>query len=325
MKFRVLTILAGVLMAGTLYAQTLTDVINEFNTGVEKLNSQEYEVALEHFNKVLTMAETVGAEANDMKAQAQKQIPATYYRQATTFMKRKQYDNAIPYLENTVATATLYNNNAEISKKATGYLPQLYIREGNVQRKNKSYDDAIAYFDKAIALNPNFYQACQGKGMVYLEQDETELMLECFANAKEGATAKNDTKAIEQINGVIDNYYNKFITNEMEMVDPEENDYSYVVETCENALAANPNNPRALYHLAIVSNKTDQSEKAIEYAQKALLSEKETIWMSAINFELGSAYQSTKQYDEACEALQKVTEDPFLTRAEKKIEIVGCN
>lgn len=325
MKFRVLAIFAGVLLAATLSAQTLTDVINEFNTGVEKLNGQEYEVALEHLNQVLIMAEVVGAEADDMKAQAQKQIPSAYYRQATTFMKRKQYDNAIPFLELTVETATLYNNNAEISKKAAGYLPQLYVREGNALRKNKSYDDAIVYFDKAIAMNPNLYQACQGKGMVYLEQDETEEMLECFTNAKEGAMAKSDTKAIDQINGVINSYYNKFIMEEAGAIDPEELDYTYLVEACDNALAANPNNPRALYQLAMVANKSDQSEKAIEYCQKALMYEKEVIWMSAINFELGSAYQSTKQYDEACVALQQVTEDPFLTRAEKKIEIVGCN
>ena len=325
MKFRVLTILAGVLLAATVSAQTLTDVINEFNTGVEKLNSQEYDVALEHFNQVLTMAEVVGAEANDMKAQAEKQIPATYYRQATTFMKRKQYDNAIPYLENTVTTATLYNNNEDISKKASGYLPQLYVRQGNQEWKNKSYDAAIDYFDKALALNGNIYQAYQGKGMVYRDKDESDLMLESFAKAKEGAMAKNDTKTVEKINGAIDSYYNKFIMEEVGAIDPEENDYTYVVEACENALAANPDNPRALYNLAMVANKSDQSEQAIEYAQKALLYEKETIWLSAINFELGSAYQSTKQYDEACEALQKVTEDPFLARAEKKIESVGCN
>jgi len=325
MKFRVLAILTGVLLAGTLSAQTLTDVINEFNTGVEKLNAQEYVVALEHFNQVLTMAEVVGDEANDMKAQAEKQIPAANYRQATTFMKRKQYDNAIPYLENTVETATLFGNNEEINKKAAGYLPQLYVRQGNQEWKNKSYDEALAYFDKALAMNENLFQANQGKGMVYRDMDETDMMLEAFAKAKEGATAKNDTKTVDKINGVIDSYYNKFITEEMEMVDPEENDYSYVVEACENALSANSNNPRALYHLAIIANKSEQSEKAIEYTQKALLHEKESIWISAINFELGSAYQSTKQYDEACEALQKVTEDPFLARAEKKIEVVGCN
>ena len=72
MKFRVLAILAGVLLAATVSAQTLTDVINEFNTGVAKLNAQEYVVALEHFNQVLSMAEVVGDSANDMKAQAEK-------------------------------------------------------------------------------------------------------------------------------------------------------------------------------------------------------------------------------------------------------------
>ena len=179
MKIRVLAILAGVLLAGTLSAQTLTDVINEFNAGVEKLNGQEYDAALENFNQVLAMAETVGDEANDMKAQAENQIPATYYRQATTFMKRKQYDNAIPYLEKTVEFATLYGNNEDISSKAGGYLPQLYMMQGNQEWKNQNYDAAIGYFDKVLEVNPDIYQACQGKGMVYLEQNKTQEMLYC--------------------------------------------------------------------------------------------------------------------------------------------------
>ena len=102
MKLRVLAILGGVLLTSMLSAQTLTDVINEFNTGVEKLNGQEYEVSLEHFNQVLTLAGQVGAEADDMKAQAENMIPSAYYRQATVFMKKKQYEHAIPYLEKTI-------------------------------------------------------------------------------------------------------------------------------------------------------------------------------------------------------------------------------
>ncbi len=137
---------------------------------------------------------------------------------------------------------------------------------------------------------------------------------------KREPSAKNDTKTIEQINGVIDTYYNKFIVEEMEMVDPEENDYTYVVEACENALSANPENPRALYHLAIVSNKSVEYDKAVEYAQAALLHETEAVWISAINFELGTAFQNSADYDKACETLKKVTEEPFLDRAEKKIE-----
>ncbi len=324
MNLRAFLILGGLLLAGSLSAQTLTDVINEFNTGVEKLNNQEYEVSIEHFNQVISLAATVGDEANDMKASAQKQIPSAYYRQATVFMKRKQYDNAIPYLEKTVEFATLYSNNEEINKKASGYLPQLYVREGNRAWKNQSHDDAIAYFDKALAVKETLYQAHQGKGMVYLDQDETDLMLESFGKAKEGALAKNDTKTIGKVNAAIDTYYNKYIVDEMANVDPEENDYSYVVEACENALAANPDNPRALYHLAIISNKSSQYDQAIENAEKALAHETEPVWISAINFELGSAFQNKDDYTSACEALKKVTEEPFLTRAEQKMGTV-CN
>jgi tetratricopeptide (TPR) repeat protein len=324
MKLRAFVIIGGLLLAGSLTAQTLTDVINEFNTGVEKLNNQEYDVAINHFNQVLSMAETVGDEANDMKEKAQQQIPSTHYRQATLFMKRKRYDNAIPYLEKTVEYATLYGNNEEMSKKAIGYLPQLYVREGNREWKNDNFEQAIAYFDKALAVNENIYQAHQGKGMVYLEQDEADLMVESFNKAKEGAMAKNDTKTIGRVNAAIDSYYNKYILEEMALVDPEDNDYTYVVEACENALAANPDNPRALYHLAIVSNKSVEYDKAIEYAEKALANETEPVWISAIQFELGSAFQNTADYTKACEALKKVTEEPFLTQAEKKMGTI-CN
>jgi tetratricopeptide (TPR) repeat protein len=234
-------------------------------------------------------------------------------------MKRKQYDNAIPYLEKTVESSTLYNNNEEISAKASKYLPQLYVREGNREWKNKSFDASLAYFDKALALNENLYQAYQGKGLVYLDMDETDMMLESFAKAKAGAEAKGDTKTIDKVNGVIDSYYNKFITEEMEMVDPEENDYTYVTEACENALGANPNNPRALYHLALVSNKNSQYESAISYAQKAVQNEKDPVWASAANYELGLAYDKSSNYEKACEAYRLVTEDPFLSKAEKKM------
>ena len=79
------------MLTATLTAQTLTDVINEFNEGVSKVNNQEYDAALEHFNQVLTLAETVGAEAEEMKGKAQEQIPQAYYRQATLFLKGKYH------------------------------------------------------------------------------------------------------------------------------------------------------------------------------------------------------------------------------------------
>ena len=302
MKIRVLAVLSGNLLTCSLTAQTLTDVINEFNTGVEKLNNQEYELSVEHFNQVLALAESVGDVADDLKTKAEQQIPSAYYRQATLYLKRKQFDNAIPYLEKTIEYSELYANNEESNQKASKYLLQSYMREGQRNYKNKSLEEAVNYYDKALAMNGNLYQAHLGKGMIFLDQDETDMMLEEFNLAKEGALAKGDAKTVGQINGRIDAYYNKFITEEMEMVDPEDNDYSYVVEACENALGANPDNPRALYHLALVKNKQIQYDAAIDYAMQALQHETEPVWISAINFELGSAYQNSVEYEKACEA-----------------------
>jgi tetratricopeptide (TPR) repeat protein len=326
MKLRVLAMFGGLLLAATLSAQTLTDVINEFNAGVENVNNQEYDASLEHFNQVISMAEVVGDSASDLKKNAEELIPASYYKQALLFLKRRQFDNAIPYLEQTIEKASEYSNNEESKEKATRYLMQSYMMEGQRNFKNEAYDEALANFDKALAINENLYQANLGKGMIYYAQDEADMMMEEFNKAKQGAMAKNDTETVDQINEKIDEYYNRFITQEMEMLDSEEPDYEYVIEACEDALAANPNNPRALYHMALISNKKVEYDAAIDYALKALETEKDPVWISAINFELGSAYQNSVEYDKACEALKKVVEEPFLSKAEKRMASVpGCN
>lgn len=316
----------GILMAGSISAQTLTDVIHEFNDGVSKVNNQEYDASLEHFNHVLTLAEAVGDSATEMKANAEKLIPTSYYKQAMMFLKRKQFDNAIPYLENTIETATKFENNAEIVPKASKYLLQSYVREGQRNYKNQDYDASIDLYDKALAMNGNIYQAHLGKGMAYKDMDEIDSMLEEFAIAREAALAKNDTKTIATINKATDKYFNTIIKEEFDAIDPEEPEYEYVVEACENALSANPDNARAHYYMASVYNKQIEYDMAIESAQKGLATETEAVWISALNFELGNAYQNTAEYDKACETLKKVVEEPFLTRAEKKMgSIPGCN
>jgi len=313
-------------MAGSLSAQTLTDVINEFNEGVAKVNNQEYDASLEHFNQVVTLAGVVGDSASDMKAKAEELIPASYYKQALLFLKRKQFDNAIPYLESTIEKAAEYSNNEESATKAKRYLMQSYMMEAQRNMKNESYDQSLDYFDKALEIGPKLYQAHYGKGMIFMGQDDIDPMLEEFKLAKEGALAKNDAKTVGNIDEAINAYYNKLIKEEYEAVDPEEADYSYVVEACENALNANPDNPRAYYYLALVSNKQIEYDAAIENALKGIPLETDPVWQSALYLELGHAYQNTAEYDKACETLKKVTEDPFLTSAERKLgNIPGCN
>src|SRR6056297_473166 len=208
MKKRALIIATALILAtGSIFAQTLTDVINEFNAGVESLNAQSYETALDQFNNALAMSEEVGEEAVDMKLQAQEQVVGTHYRQAITLMKRKQYDQALPALEKTVETSAEYEVKPEFAEKAGRYLPPLYLREGNVLLKQSEYEKAMEVFDKAVELKPDLYKAHQGKGLVYKQRGEIDQMMEEFNIAKAKATEKGDDEVIEEINKAINGYY----------------------------------------------------------------------------------------------------------------------
>jgi len=328
MKKRVLSFsIALILASGSLAAQTLTDVINEFNAAVESLNGQSYETALDQFNNALALSEQVGEEAADMKQQAREQVVGTHYRQAITLMKRKQYDQALPALEQTVATSAEYDVKPEFAEKAMQYLPPLYLREGNVLLKQSKYDEAMEIFDKAIALKPDMYKAHQGKGLVHKEQGDIEEMLEEFDIAKNKARESGDSEAVDEINAAIDGYYRSLIEEELMMMDTEDPDYTFLLDICDQAIAANDKNGYAYWQSALARNKMIEFDTAISLAKKGLESETDPILRSALNYELGIAYQNTASYAEACEAYNSVTEEPFLSRAEKKLETpqLGCN
>lgn len=318
-KRGLISLVVMTLTAVSMFAQTLTDVINEFNAGVESLNDQAYESALTQFNKSLELCNVVGEEADDMKKKGQEQIVGTHYRQAITLMKRKQYDKALPSLENTVKYATEYDVKPEYAANAIKYLPSLYLREGNVLRMQEKYDEAIDIFDKALELQPTLYKAHQGKGMVYKDMNTTDTMLEEFAIAKQKAIQLEDQEVIDDINAALNSHFRVLIDEELMMMDPEDPDYTFLLDICDEAIQANDRNSYAYWQAAAALNKMVEYDKAIEYAEKAVAYETDPVLLSALNYELGMAYYNTVRYEDACQAFNKVTEEPFLGKAEKKM------
>ena len=324
MEKRVLATLAALILAsGSLFSQTLTDVINEFNAGVESLNGQSYETALAQFNNTLALADQVGDEAVDMKKQAQEQVVGTHYRQAMTLMKRKQYDQALPSLEKTVQLSEEYEVQQEFAQKASRYLPPLYLREGNVLLKQEELDKALDTFDKVLEIRPDMYKAHQGKGLVYKEKGEIDMMLSEFAEAKAKAEQKGDDEVIDAINSAINDHYKGLIEEELMMMDTEDPDYTFLLDITDQAIAANDQNSYAYWQAAAAQNKMLEYDAAIELAGKGVVYETDPMLLSALNYELGVAYQNTAQYTEACDAFNKVTEEPFLSKAEKKLATPG--
>ena len=80
----------------------------------------------------------------------------------------------------------------------------------------------IGYFDKALALNPKIYQAHREKAWSIRIRMKLKIMLEEFLLPKKGPLQRKIQKLLTRSMAMIDKYYNKFIIDEMQMVDPEE-------------------------------------------------------------------------------------------------------
>jgi len=271
------------------------------------------------------MAETVGAEAEDLSGKAKNQIPLLNYQAAINYMKQKDYENAIPYLENTVDLADAYGNNAEYREKAMKYLPQLLTGVGTQRIKSDDCEGAIEFFASAVKYSPTYAKGYLGLGLCYRSNYNEEEMIAALTKAIELAKASDDSKTITDAQEGLAGYFVEMGKMELEDMDPIDEDFSFAIEAFEKALEFYPNNPDANYQLAIINNRMGESDLAIKHGVKALELEDVEIKIAAINLELGTAYYALAELDLACEALKKamvgVIED---VARPKKDRIPGC-
>ena len=324
-RLKIFLFLVMISFAG-IYAQKYADVVAKFNEGADDINKGEYQTALDHLQEVLTMAETVGDSANDLEAKAKEQIPLLNYQIAIGYMKQKDYENAIPYLEQTVDLSEEYGTNGEYSQKAMRYLPTLLTGVGTQKLKAGETDEAMRLFEHAVNYSPNYPKAYLGLGMVHKTTFEEGEMIDALTKAIELAKAQNDAKTVEDAQDALGAYFVEQGNLELADVDPEMEDFTYAMDAFNNAIEYDPDNSNAHLKLAMIYNRMIEYDSAIEHAKKALETETDEVKIAAINYELGNAYVGTAQYDLACEAFNNAMVEEFEERAmAKKEKVPGCN
>lgn len=313
------------LLTGVGFGQTFEDVVAKFNEGADDINKGDFTTAIGHLQEVIAMAATAGSDADDLVSKSKEQIPLLNYQVAIGYMKQKDYENAIPYLEKTVDLSDAYGNNEEYKNKAMKYLPQLLTGVGTQKLKSDELDEAMTLFDDAIRYSPDYPKAYLGKGLVHkLKYDEDE-MIESLTKAIDLGKSSNDSKTVEDAQQALADYFVEMGNMEIEDMDPAALEFDMAIEAYQKALKFSPKNSDAHYKLAIIANLTEDFDGAIEHAKAALETEEVEIKIAAINFELGNAYFSAAELDLACEAFKKAKFGLFEDRAVSKMEkIPGC-
>ncbi len=313
---RYFSVMIMALIAVSLNSQiTITEVINSFNAGAEEVNAGNFEGAITKFEETISLADELGAEGDEMKANAMGQIPALHYRMAMDTYKAKDIPGAISKFEATVEACDTYGAD-EIKAKSLKYIPKLYNANGNAKVKGEDYEGALASFDKAIEYKPDYARAVYGKALVYKRQGENDRMLATMQETIKVGHAAGDDKTTAAATKAIRDYY----MNAGKIAFKAE-DYPEAMKNFEASYAYDAGNAEPYYLTCVIYGKQGEFEKAVEFGLKAAGYEKEAE-QAKIWYEVGNAYMNLVEYEKACEAFSKSLVEPYLNTVKHKMENV---
>ena len=275
-------------------AQTKNDAAIAFNAALQ-LSGTDLPGAIKAMTDVIGMCDKVGADANDLKANAQKAIPGWQYQIASNFLKDKKIDDAQVALEKSLELANLYND-ADTKDKASKQLSKVYVAQGYGLLKAEKADEALALFDKAIGLQPTYAKAYFGKGQAYKKKADFDKMKEAMDMAISNGKESGDTTSVNNAKIMM---RDNMVTRASKAVQKGANDQA--INFANSSLTYNDKNKDAYYLLAVAYNKTSKWDNAIEAANKGLALEENSKEKKArFYFELGNAQKGKGDTSSAC-------------------------
>lgn len=317
LKFTLLIFLTG--LVTLVNGQDLNAAGAKFNEGLELDKAKNYSGAIKAWEESISICNKIGFDADQLKATIQKPLAYTYFKEGITLYKKKSFDGAIKALKSAVKNANEVGD-TKTAKQATIYIPKIYSSKGLGLMVKKDYPGALKVFDEAIGFNPKCVDAFYGKGMTYKEMDQLDKAAEAFDQViKYGANSKSAVKKVESAKEASQKMFEAKAASELQIEHNTE-----AIALLNNALKYSQSSPNTYYLLALANNKLKKWDATIAAGQKALTLT--GVDASAVNFELGKAFEGKHDSANACAAYKKVTTGPNVDAAKFQIkEVLKCN
>lgn len=279
-------------------AQTRNDAALAFNAALQ-MASTDIPGAIKAMTDVISLCDKVGADANDLKVNAQKAIPGWQYQIANNYLKDKKIDEAQVALEKCIELATIYNDE-ETKDKASKQLSKVYVANGNSLLKAEKTDEALVLFDKAIGSQPTYAKAHFSRGQAYKKKADFEKMKEAMDFAISYGKETGDTTSVINAKNVM---RDNLVSRASKAVQKGTNDQA--LNLANSSLTYNDQNKDAYFILAVAYNKTSKWDNAIEAANKGLALEANSKEKKArFYFELGNAQKGKGDISAACSSFK---------------------
>ncbi len=315
-------LLATTIVVQNVQAQSKSDVIKTFNQAYQYAKQNDYQQAIDTFQKCIQLADKVGPTATDVKQKAQEQLAPLHYRLAADFYRQKKMSESIQAFEDAMKVAEKYGNK-DIAERCKQNIPKLYYAKGNMEYMNGDYSSAIQDYDNALKLDPNNAKPYYQKGLSYKSMDKgnknvdkLKEALDMWDKAIEIGQKSQDNVTVRQAKRAASDFLVYKGAN-----DTEAKQYKTALELLKKSLNYDATNPNAYYRLAETYNKVHSSANALKYGEMALKYEKggktdkAKIW-----FEIGTAHKNLKQKKEACSAFEQAAYGSFKQIADHELK-----
>ncbi|MDR9417496.1 tetratricopeptide repeat protein [Gracilimonas sp.] len=320
------------MMAFQVHAQDQTQAVELYNKGLEQAQANEYDAAISTFTRVISMGEQLGPEGEEVKNNAESQIPKMYFAKARALYQNYQRSKELSTLEDAIDA---FKNVIDVSEEygddrytptARGAIPQLYYAKSVLLYSEENYEVSEQAVDEALNLNSNYAAAYYQKAKIFKKVNDTdgdgiidqnvEQMLEWYDRAIDVGQTTNKGTVVENANEAAHDELLAVGTRASEA-----NNLDYAFQMLETALNYNAQSADVYYRLAEAHNKAGNPEEAIEAANNSL--EYETggrTDKAKIYFELGYAHQTLGNKAESCDAFSNAVYGQFKSAAEHKME-----
>lgn len=320
------------LVAFQVQAQDRTQAVQLYNQGLEQAQSNDYEAAISTFTQVISVAEQLGPEGEDIKGNAESQIPKMYYGKARAAYQEFQssrdiesLDKAISAFRDVVEISEEYNDD-RYANTAKGAIPQLHYSKSVLYYSQEEYEASEEAVDKALEMNSNYAAAYYQKAKIFKKVNDTEgdgiidqgidEMIEWYDQAIEVAEATNKPDVADRAREAA---HDELLA--VGTLASENEDLDYALEILNKALVYDGQSADVYYRIAEAHNKAGNAQEAIDAANQGLEYENGgRTDLAKIYYELGYAHQTLNNKSEACDAFTNALYGSFRSPAEHKME-----
>jgi tetratricopeptide (TPR) repeat protein len=301
----VVTLLLGTL---SVQAQTMKEAMEAYNAAAKLDNAKNYQEALKKYEEAISIYDDLGDPTNQYRMKSADRIPVLQYKYGLSLYKQKKFDETITAFNKLEDLAKKYNND-EYAKKAKGIIPKLYYAKGKNLMDNGNDEGALEAFNKAV---PAYGMAYIRMAQIYSQQNDEEN----FSNVIENTMQLNNSKLSATAEKLALAFYGKNAAKAAQASEyPKAEKYF-------NELAKYQEDSDVYYQLAVVYNKQQKWDEAINASNKALelFTEEGTTKDAKLYFELGSAYKGKGEKAAACDAFKKAAKGDYEEAANYEIE-----